>query len=134
MFSFLLCAIVSLTSIECAQAQYTPQDCCDIAQELIAKQNEFDELDEQLDELEESRQLGLQVQQEIRLRFPFTEDDEQALNDISAVISNIDEEMNTLQTEQNQIAVLVMMLNQELSLCYPLENNEPLTPMPDPLM
>lgn len=110
--------------------------CCDIADELHSKQVEYDVLDDRLVELDGNMQLGLMLQQQILMRNPFTEDDQQAWLDISGVILNINTEMQTLQAEQNALAEQIINLNQELSTCSdPVEDEGgPILPIPDPLM
>ena len=129
---FLLGVILCAALLPSVSAQYTGQDCCDIAQNLLENQDEFDELDDRLDELADNLQFGLTMQQQVLMRVPFTEEDQQAWLDIGNVILNINDEIAELQERQNQIAILIMMLNQELSLCNS-PNNGPTIPMPDPM-
>lgn len=115
-----------------AQAQYTPRDCCDVAAELIAKHDQFDVIDDRLTELEGNLQLGLNFQQQILMRVPFTDDDQQAWMDISNVILNINTEIQELQPQYDELLNQIIALNQELSTCVPIKDG-PLVPMPDPL-
>lgn len=118
-----------------AQAQYTPRDCCDVAAELIPLHDEFDRLDDRLDELEAAIQLGLMFQQQILMRVPFTADDQQAWDNISRVILNASDEKDELQGQQDELALRIIALNQELTTCHLTGDNEgPLVPMPDPMI
>ena len=118
-----------------AEAQYTPRDCCDIAAELIAARDEFDLLDEQIDECEDTIALGLMFQQQILMRNPFTPEDQQAWDNISRVILKVNDQKIQLQAQQDALAERIIALNQELSMCVPIpDNGGPILPMPDPLM
>lgn len=112
-------------------------DCCDIAAELYTAQAEFDRLDDRLDELALNSMLGMMFQQQILMRVPFTADDQQAWDDISNVLLNIEDERAELQIQFDEVSQKVMQLNQELMICNmgPFLPNPatPLVPMPDPL-
>lgn len=116
-----------------AEAQYTPRDCCDVAAELLSAQDEFDVIDDRLTELDGNLQLGLHFQQQILMRNPFTEDDQQDWLNISNVILNINTEINELGPQWESLRLRIIALNQELSTCVPFTDDDgPLVPMPDP--
>ena len=127
-FRFLL-GIVALCTMT---VSVSARECCDIAHELNGKQNLFDYLDDQYDSLDDDMQLGLQLQQQILMRVPFTDDDMQAWMDISGVILNIDDEMKAIQAEQDTLAWEIVLLNQELFMCSFVPDNPPALPMPTP--
>lgn len=111
----------------------TQRDCCDIADEISQLQGHFDELDDRLDELDAAIQLGQTFQQQILMRVPFTEEDQQAWLDISRVILSASEEKDQLQLQQDDVALRIIELNQDLSTCVPIQDDGgPITPMPDP--
>lgn len=115
-------------------ADPTPRDCCDVAQELIAKQDAYDVTDERLDSLAETIALAMGLIEQIQARDPFTAEDQEAIDDINRLL----ETSLVEQAAANVYLVLltqdIIALNQELLTCGPQEGEgDPITPMPDPL-
>lgn len=108
-------------------------NCCDIAHVLAGKRSTFDYLDDQIDEQQDTINLGLMLQQQILMRNPFTPLDQLAWEDISRVILTVNNEMEANQAEQDTLATEIVMLNQQLFMCYFVpDNSGPIAPVPDP--
>lgn len=111
----------------------TTINCCDIAHVLAGKRSTFDYLDDQIDEQQATIDLGLMFQQQILMRNPFTPLDQLAWEDISRVILTVNAELEANKKEQDTLANEIIMLNQQLFMCYFVpDNSGPIAPVPDP--
>ena len=117
-----------------ANANMPVRECCDVAHELMLKQDEYDANDDRLDYLLGVIRLCNGFIEQIHMRDPFTPEDQEAIDDITRVVGTCIDEMVALEATQSALALEIISLNQELLTCVPIsDDGGPLTPIPAPL-